>query len=173
MKILSVCTANMLRVPTIQNMMRDIPNIEATFGSMRCLALSVALICGLPSTLHAGDDFFGKWQPYSDPDLWYGPITIQEDSINYESGPKADLVPVRDGGGVFRLINPQGVVFEDCGNQPAEYIAFHALANGMLAVLHYQGDTPPPEPVGEDALQVIKNLEVITNRTCSVAFFTR
>ena len=144
-----------------------------SFFSKRRVAFAITLICISTSTLSAEGDYSGTWQPYSDPDLWYGPITIQEDRIIYETGPRADLSPVRDGGNVFQLIDPQGVVFEGCGNRPADYIGFHVLGNGMLAILHYRGDTPPPEPAGNDALQVINNLISTNSSTCSVAFFTR
>lgn len=116
-------------------------------------------------------DYFDTWQPYSDPDLWFGASTIQTDRIFYETGPRAGLAPVRDDGSVFRLVDPQGGVFNDCGNEATNYIGFHVLCNGMLAVLHYRHNTPPREPVGNYALQVIQNDAV--QGTCSVAFFTR
>jgi hypothetical protein len=93
-------------------------------------------------------------------------LRLRRGNLSYEAGPSAGLEQVRAGGNVLRLIQHEGDVLDDCGNVPATYIAFCVLDNGMLAVLHYHRDAPPPEPKGSNAL------EVIAYNACSVMLFT-
>jgi len=134
---------------------------------MRTPALVAAFLCALPSAVIAGGDYLGTWLPYSDVGSWFGAVTVLEDQIVYETGPRAGLLRIREGGSVFRLVDPDGEPFNDCGNALADHVGFRIMDNGMLAILHYRSVVAPPEPTGDNAL------EVIENDVCSVAFFTR
>lgn len=125
------------------------------------------LVSVVPSTAYASDDFLGVWEPYSEAGSWFGALTIEKDRIAYAAGPHAGLAPVRDGGSVFRLVDPVGEAFDDCGNAAANFIGFRVLGNGLLAALHYLTNEPPHEPEGRNAL------EIVQNNACSVAFFSR
>lgn len=126
-----------------------------------------AAITAMPGTVIAGDDFGGVWQPYSRPVEWLGAMTVTPDRLSYSAGPQARLDPVRAGGSVFRLTEPQGDAFGVCGPEPVSYVGFRVLDNGQLAILHYTAATPPPNPAGNDAMAVTRN------GACSVMFYER
>lgn len=128
----------------------------------------MAILAGIwPSPPLAADDFLGIWQPYSKVGFWFGTLTINANQITYEAESYAGLEPVRKDGNVFRLVDPSGGVFDDCGNAAANFVGFRVLNNGLLAVLHYRRDRLPPEPQGNNALEVVRN------DACSVAFYER
>ncbi len=128
----------------------------------------LAFLVGIwPSMPLAADDFRGTWQPYSKVGYWFGTLIIDANQVTYGAGPRAGLGRVRKNGSVFRLIDPSGGAFEDCGNASANFIGFRMLDNGLLAVLHYLSDDPPPEPRGNTALEIVRN------KACSVAFYER
>jgi hypothetical protein len=121
----------------------------------------------MPGTVIAGGDFGGVWQPFSRPVEWLGAMTVTPDRLSYSAGPQARLEQVSTGGSVFRLTEPQGEGFEVCGPEPVSYVGFRILDNGQLAILHYTAATPPPDPTGNDATQIVRN------GACSVMFYTR
>lgn len=124
-------------------------------------------VIAVPGMLIAGGDFMGVWQPYSDPVLWRGAMTIESDSLSFERGPSARLEPVRSGGNVYRIIETKGEPLLECGHEPADYVGFKILDNLLLARLYYRGDKPPAEPTGRNSLEVVKN------GACSVMFYER
>lgn len=127
----------------------------------------VATTLAMPCTVIAEAGFGGVWQPYSRPVEWLGAMTIAPDRISFAAGPQAQLEPVRDGGSVFRLVEPQGEGIFDCGPDPVNFVGFHVLDNGQLAVLHYWDAAPPAEPTGRNSLEVVRN------GACSVMFYAR
>jgi len=127
----------------------------------------VATAIAMPGTVIAEGDFGGVWQPYSRPVERLGAMTVAPGLVSFAAGPQAQLEPVRDGGSVFRLIEPQGEAFFVCGPEPVNYVGFHVLDNGQLALLEYRVDSPPAEPTGSNSL------EVSGNGACSVMFYAR
>lgn len=127
----------------------------------------VATAIAMPGTVIAEGDFGGVWQPYSRPIEWLGAMTVAPCLVSFAAGPQAQLEPVRESGSVFRLIEPQGEGFDDCGPEPVNYVGFHVLDNGQLAVLHYGVTAPPAEPTGGNSMEVVRN------GACSVMFYAR
>lgn len=99
----------------------------------------------VPGLLIAGGDFMGVWQTYSDPVMWLGAMTIESDRLSFERGPSARLEPVRSDGSVFRVIETKDDTIVSCKGGANQYVAFHILDNGLLALLHYSADKPPTE----------------------------
>lgn len=130
-------------------------------------AAVMSAVIAAPGTAVAGGDFSGVWQPYSGPVEWLGAMTVAPDSLSFAEGPQAQLEPVREGGSVFRLIDPQGETFRRCGPEPVNYVGFHVLDSGRLARLYYKADTPPAEPTGSNSQEVTRN------GACSVMFYAR
>ncbi|WP_170765885.1 hypothetical protein [Ruegeria lacuscaerulensis] len=133
----------------------------------RVIAFVALMAVLLPVQLRAEDSFIGTWQPFSKTTLFWGALTVQTDRVTYAEGMKAGLAPVRDGGSVFQLVNPEGEAFKDCGADPVTYVGFRVLSDGQLAVLHYGGNAPPNEPTGNDPMAIIQN------GACSVSFYER
>jgi len=127
----------------------------------------VAAAIAMPGTVIAEGDFGGVWQPYSRPVERLGAMTVAPDLLSFATGVQAQLEPVRDGGSVFRLIEPQGGDFFVCGPEPVNYVGFHVLDNGQLALLQYRDDAPPAEPTGSNSIEVTRN------GACSVMFYAR
>lgn len=94
-------------------------------------------------------------------------MTVTPDRLSFAAGPQARLEPVRTGGSIYRVVEPQGNAFLVCGPDPIDYVGFHVLDNGQLALLEYRVDAPPAEPTGNDAMAVTRN------GACSVNFYTR
>lgn len=121
----------------------------------------------LSGPVAAGGDFGGVWQPYSRPAEWLGSMTVSPDQVSFAAGPTARLEPVREGGSVFRIIEPQDETLFECGHESAHYVGFHVLDNGLLARLDYRADKLPAEPTGSNSMEVIRN------GACAVMFYAR
>jgi len=127
----------------------------------------VAACLALPEKGMAGGKFEGVWHPFSRPVEWLGAMTVSRDALSFAAGPEARLDPVREGGSVFRILDPQGYAFGGCGAEPIAYVGFHVLENGQLARLFYWDIGPPAEPTGSNSTQVTMN------GACSVMFYAR
>lgn len=127
----------------------------------------VAMLFATPGQGRAGGDFEGVWQPYSRNTQFHGAMTVSRDSLSFAAGSQAGLDPVRAGGSVFRLVDPQGDGFAECGAEPIAFVGFHVLENGLLARLYYWDNGQPKEPTGGNPTEVTRN------GACSVEFYAR
>lgn len=101
------------------------------------------------------------------PVLWLGAMTVTPNRLSFEAGPTLRLEPVREAGGVFRIVQPQDEALLGCGHEPANDVGFHVLDNGLPARLYYSADKPSAEPTGKNSLEVARN------GACSVMFYAR
>ena len=129
--------------------------------------LVCAILIAVPGSLIAAGDFTGDWHPYSGPVVWLGVMTVEPERLQFDTGPSAQLEPVRENGSVFRIVGSEGNPYGECGSGAQEYVAFRVLDNGLLARLYYKVDIPPGDPTGTNAM------EIVQNGACSVMFYSR
>lgn len=136
---------------------------------LKSVTHTVAFVTGIliPTPLAAESDFVGVWQPYSDPVAALGAMTVEAERLSFAAGPTAHIEPVRRDGSVYRIVGPDHHAFVACHEGAHNYVAFRLLDNGLLARLYYSADAPPPEPTGNDVMDVTRN------GACSVMFYGR
>lgn len=139
--------------------------MDDTLKSVSLVAFAIAMAMAMPAPLAAEGDFVGVWQPYSNPVAALGKMTVSPDRLSFEAGASSRLEPVRKDGSVFRLVGSDHHAFVACHEGAQNYVAFRILDNGLLARLYYSADAPPPEPTGNDVMDVTRN------GACSVMFY--
>lgn len=129
-------------------------------------AISIA-VSALPAI--AGEDFTGTWKPIGRAAVFFGTLEVGPDSLAEGEDGLATYERVRPGGGVFRILRIKGDAFQTCGNAPPTFVGYRVLADGMLALILYDSDTPPVAPTADNPLDLMREVKGV----CSIDFFAR
>ena len=129
-------------------------------------AISIA-VAALPAIAEEG--FTGIWKPIGRAAVFFGTLEVRPDSLAEGEDGQATYERVRPGGAVFRVLRIKGDAFQTCGNAPPTFVGYRVLADGTLALILYDSDTPPAEPKADNPLDLMMEVK----GTCSIDFFAR
>jgi hypothetical protein len=130
------------------------------------VGISIA-VAALPAV--AGEGFTGIWKPLGNAAVFFGTLDVRPDALAEGQDGQAIYARVRPGGAVFRVLSIRGDAFQTCGNAPPAYVGYRVLEDGKLALILYDGDTPPAEPTADNPLDLMMEVK----GSCSIDFFTR